>query len=74
MEKAIQIFNEIFEVNLNEEDLKKDVEDVLDWDSFIIMKFISDMAMKYNVTIDIQQLSFLQSVQDVLDLIGESVG
>ena len=40
MEKKIQLLNDIFEVGLTDDDLEKDVEEVLPWDSFYIMEFL----------------------------------
>jgi len=69
MEKAMKVFDEIFEVPLKIEDLEKQVEEVLDWDSFTIMEFMVQISEKYDITIDIAQISAIVTVKDLIDLI-----
>lgn len=69
MEKAMEAFSEIFEISLKPEDLEKQVEELLDWDSFTIMEFMVKISEKYDVTIDIVQISAIDTVKDVIELI-----
>lgn len=69
MERLIKVFNEIFETSLSEGELDRDIETVVDWDSFIIMNFMSEMADRYNADIDIALISSVETVDDVLELI-----
>lgn len=69
MEKEISVFNEIFDVNIIETDVLKPVEQVIIWDSFNIMEFLSEMSERFNEDIDIMQISMVVTVEDVLLII-----
>lgn len=69
MDEAIKVFEEIFQLQLKEDELEKEIGEVLDWDSFTIMEFMSEISERYNKTIDIVQLSAIDTIQDVLELI-----
>ena len=71
MNKAINVLNEIFQIQLKEDDLEKRVEKVLDWDSFSIMEFMSEISERYEVTIDVIQISSVVTILDLLNLINE---
>lgn len=71
MEKAMEVFSEIFEISLKPEDLQKRVENLLDWDSFTIMNFMSEIYDRYGVNIDIVQISKIDTFRDLIELIKE---
>lgn len=73
MEKAMEVFSEIFDISLKHEDLGKQVENLLDWDSFTIMNFMAEMSEKFDVTIDIIQISAIDTVKDVIELIYKCI-
>lgn len=69
----MEVFSEIFDISLKHEDLGKQVENLLDWDSFTIMNFMAEMSEKFDVTIDIIQISAIDTVKDVIELIYKCI-
>ncbi len=69
MEKKIKILNDVFELELTENDLNKEIEKVLPWDSFHIMEFLAEIEERYNKRITIEQISRVKKICDLLNLI-----
>lgn len=69
METAMKAFSDIFEVSITPDDFEKQVDNLIDWDSFTIMNFMAEMSEKFGVTINIAQISAIDKVKDVVDLI-----
>ncbi len=69
MRKALEIVNEIFDCNVTERDLGRFVEDVIEWDSFLIMNFMSKMSERYQAAITVEQISEIQILEDLVELI-----
>ncbi len=70
MEKKIQLLNDIFEVGLTDDDLEKDVEEVLPWDSFYIMEFLVKAEEEFHKRITIEEISGVGSIKELLQLMG----
>lgn len=73
MDNAKKVFEEIFDVKLQKEDFNKSIKQVLDWDSFVIMNFMTEMEDRYGIVIDIIQISMIETGVDLLELIKQCI-
>ncbi len=67
-EHKIELLNEIFERKLAADDLDKEVESSLEWDSFHIMNFLVTIKETYGRKISIEQISAVQYIRDLLQM------
>lgn len=71
MTEALQILNDIFESELTMNDIEKEVQEILPWDSFHIMNFIVEIEEKFQKEITIDKISNINYVKDLLNLIEQ---
>lgn len=71
MKAAKALINEIFEVEINEDEIEKRIENVLEWNSFMIMNFMAEMSERYHAEISVDDISGVETIDDLLDLIIE---
>lgn len=72
MDSKIELLNQIFERDLTYEDLDKDVENALEWDSFHIMEFLVMIEEQFKIRISIEQIAKVRYVRDLLRLFERS--
>lgn len=71
MEKKIELLEDIFEAELTMEDLDREIEEVLAWDSFHIMEFLVEADERFQRKITVEQISAVRYVCDLLSLLEE---
>lgn len=71
MKDAEKVFEEIFDIEINETNVLQPIEQLLDWDSFTIMEFLAEMSDRYCVDIDIMQISMIETGVDLVHLIQQ---
>lgn len=71
--KAIEIMNSIFESNVTEESMDMPIGQAVDWDSYMIMNFLSEIADQYNVDIDVEEVMMVEQVKDLINLIQKYI-
>lgn len=69
MSELLQVLNDIFESKLTINDVEKEVQEVLPWDSFHIMNFLVEMEERFNKKVTIEHISEVYYIQDLLQLI-----
>ena len=65
----LEIINEIFETRLRAEDMNLTIKEAVDWDSFNIMNFMTEIFDRYQITLDIIQISSIKYVKDLAALV-----
>ena len=68
--KAINIINEVFNVDLVEEDFNKKVTEVIKWDSFMITSLMASVLEQYGKMIDLDGIFKVVSIGDLISLIN----
>lgn len=71
-EKIKQIFFKVFE-NLNEKDFsfeKKQI-DYENWDSFAHMQIISEIESQFNINLNVDEVTSIESARDILEVINK---
>lgn len=69
MQEVIKLLNDIFESEVTINDLENEVQKVLLWDSFHIMNFLVEMEEKFDKRIEIEEISDIYQIKDLLQLI-----
>ena len=69
MKEIIDFLSDIFESDLTVEDIEKEVQDVLQWDSFHIMNFLMEMEEQFQIKISIEEISEIYCVRDLLRMV-----
>ena len=69
MKEIIDFLSGIFESDLTVEDIEKEVQDVLQWDSFHIMNFLMEMEEQFQIKISIEEISEIYCVRDLLRMV-----
>lgn len=69
MSELLQVLNDIFESKLTINDVEKEVQEVLPWDSFHIMNFLVEMEERFNKKVTIEHISEVYYIQDLLQFI-----
>ena len=72
MEEKIKLINETFDVELSADDLNKEVETTLTWDSFHILCYLVRVEEQFHKRIRIEQISEVRSVNDLCQLIEDT--
>ncbi len=71
MTEELEQINEIFQLHLTDADLGRKVKDVLEWNSFQIMEFMSEMDIRYSVDVTIEQIAEIDTVEDLVCLVRQ---
>lgn len=71
MKAAEELINEIFEVEIQEDQISKKIEDVVEWNSFMIMNFMVEMSERYQAEISVEDISGIETMRDLLQLVIE---
>jgi len=71
METLINIFSRVLEVSPNEINELTSPENMQVWDSLKFMQLVAEFEAEYNVTLDIEQITNLNSFLDFRNLLEE---
>ncbi len=66
---AVAVISEIFQTNINGHDLEEKISDVLNWNSFEILNFMTEMSERYQVDITIEEITRITRLQDLVILV-----
>ncbi len=69
--KARTVVEEIFETPIRDEDLNRNVSDVLEWSSYEILTYMVEMSERWGADVTIEQISMVETVWDLLQLTEE---
>ena len=69
MREAIEVINDILGLQIEKSDLEQNIQDAMDWDSFEIMRFMTQIFERYAVTVNITQISMIDTVRDLVELV-----
>lgn len=69
MNRKLEFLNEIFERDLSENDLDREVKAALEWDSFHVMNFMVMSEEQFHKRISIEDLAEVRYVCDLMNLL-----
>lgn len=69
MNRKLEFLNEIFERDLSENDLDREVKTALEWDSFHVMNFMVMSEEQFHKRISIEDLAEVRYVCDLMNLL-----
>lgn len=72
MNQKLEFLNEIFERDLSEDDLSRDVKATLEWDSFHIMNFMVMSEERFHKRINIEDLAEVRYICDLINLLEKN--
>jgi acyl carrier protein len=74
-EKVKKVFLEVFS-NMKEKDFHFNMtnEHIRDWDSLSHMNLVSGLEKEFNVSMEIDEISEMDSVQKVVDIVEKKLG
>ncbi len=69
MQQELDIIDAVFQVKVREEDLGKMVEEILEWNSFMIMQLMTEVFNRYQKNINVMQIAGIETVRDLIELL-----
>lgn len=70
----INFINEKTGMNLNIEDINKDITEIDEWDSLTFVYMIIEFENKNNIKIDIEKILSCTNLNKILEVINHEVG
>ncbi|OAT24251.1 hypothetical protein [Proteus myxofaciens] len=70
----INFINEKTGMNLNIEDINKDITEIDEWDSLTFIYMIIEFENKNNIKIDIEKILSCTNLNKILEVINHEVG
>ncbi len=69
MMEAVTVINEIFQINIEAHNMEENVSDVLNWNSFEILNFMTEIFERYRKEITIEQITQITTLEDLVMLV-----
>lgn len=67
------LIQEVFEIDKDQLKGENIIEDVLNWDSYMIMNLLVEVESRFNVKIDLNSLFAVRTIGELVQLIQESI-
>lgn len=67
------LIQEVFEIDNDQLKGENIIEDVLNWDSYMIMNLLVEVESRFNVKIDLNSLFAVRTIGELVRLIQESI-
>lgn len=67
--EAVTVINEIFQINIKAHNMEENVSDVLNWNSFEILNFMTEIFERYRKEITIEQITQITTLEDLVMLV-----
>ena len=67
------LIQKVFEIDKDQLRSEAIIEDVLNWDSYMIMNLLVEIENEYHVKIDLNALFEIRTVGELISLIKESI-
>lgn len=67
------LIQEVFEIDKDQLKGENIIEDVLNWDSNMIMNLLVEVESRFNVKIDLNSLFAVRTIGELVQLIQESI-
>ena len=74
MKQELQLLQEIFRIEVTELQMNEKIENVLDWNSFMIMQLMAEVSNRYQYDISVMEIAEIESLGDLAELIKRAVG
>lgn len=74
LKKLQEIFRDVFDENDLEITMETTAQDIEDWDSFAQISLIVDIEKEFSVKFNLEEVSKLKNVGDMLELIKKKRG
>lgn len=69
MKRELQLIHDIFKIEVTEVQLGERIEDVLDWNSFMIMQLMAEVWNRYQYDITVEEIGEIETLQDLAELL-----
>lgn len=74
LKKLQEIFRDVFDENDLEITMETTAQDIEDWDSFAQISLIVDIEKEFSIKFNLEEVSKLKNVGDMLELIKKKRG
>lgn len=69
MEQELQLIQDIFKIEVTGEQLSEKIENVLDWNSFMIMQLMAEVWKRYQYDITVEEIGEIETLRDLAELL-----
>ena len=74
MKKEISdLLEKVFDIDIEDTDRDKLVEEIFDWDSYMIMNLLVEIQNQFHRKPDLAGFFNVKTVEDLIELIGETI-
>ncbi|SHJ67027.1 acyl carrier protein [Paramaledivibacter caminithermalis] len=71
MDKLLEIFSDILEIDIHEDDLELTKEEIEEWDSLAQIQIIAEIEEQFGVSIPFEEIETINKLGDFLKYIGK---
>ena len=72
-QEILLLLSKVFEKEITEKDMIRLINEVVQWDSFIIMSLLTEVMTNYEKKIDLDNLFSVNTIGELVDLIKETI-
>ena len=69
MEQELEWIQDIFKIEVTDGQLSEKIEDVLDWNSFMIMQLMAEVWNRYQHDITVEEIGEIETLRDLAELL-----
>lgn len=73
-QKVLQLINDVFGTKLADVSEEAYIEEILIWDSYMIMSLLVEIEMRYQRKTDLNRLFSVKTIGELVQLIVDTIG